>query len=82
MGRRAQVFQADLADPEAAAGLIAQVGEVDILILNASVQIKKKWESLTVSDFRRQVDCNMLASLLLIQGAVSYTHLDVYKRQS
>lgn len=70
MGRRAEVFQTDLTNLEEAAGLMAQVGEVDILVLNASVQIKKDWESLTVSDFRQQVDCNMLASLLLIQGVV------------
>lgn len=70
LGRKAEVFQADLCDPAEAAGLMERVGRVDILVLNASLQIQKPWETLTVEDFCRQIHCNTLASLLLMQGAV------------
>ncbi len=70
LGRKAQVFQADLSNPDEAATLMDRVGPVDILVLNASIQIRKKWEEITVADFRQQVDCNLLASMLLMQKAV------------
>lgn len=70
LGRKAEVFQADLCDPAEAAGLMERVGRVDILVLNASLQIQKPWETLTVEDFCRQIHCNTLASLLLLQRAV------------
>ncbi len=70
LGRKAEVFQADLCDPAEAAGLMERVGRVDILVLNASLQIQKPWETLTAEDFCRQMQCNALASLLLMQGAV------------
>lgn len=70
LGRKAEVFRADLCDPAEAAGLMERVGRVDILVLNASLQIQKPWETLTAEDFCRQMQCNALASLLLMQGAV------------
>ena len=65
LGRKAQVFQADLSNPDEAATLMDRVGPVDILVLNASIQIRKKWEEITVADFRQQVDCNLLALCFL-----------------
>lgn len=61
----------DLADPGAVkkihAETVAALGGVDILVLNASVQIRKPWPEITVEEYRRQIDVNFGASLWLIQ---------------
>lgn len=72
MGRESSIIQADLSNPNACDGLIEKVGNVDILVLNASVQIKKHWEDITDEDFDIQVNCNFRSSMKLIQQAVPY----------
>lgn len=72
MGRESCVVQADLCKLAEAKALMEKVGNVDILVLNASVQIKKPWEEITLEDCEKQVNCNYLSSLLLIQQAVPY----------
>ena len=41
---------------------------VDILVLNASVQIRNDWEQITVAEFDKQMHTNMRASMLLTQA--------------
>lgn len=43
---------------------------VDILVLNASVQIRNDWESITPDEFDAQMHTNFRSSLLLIQACV------------
>lgn len=69
-GRKCTVVVGDLRDTESVKALANQVGNVDILVLNASIQYKKKWESITIEDFTQQMTCNCLASLLFIQAFV------------
>ena len=71
-GGKASVYICDLCEPEKVKNIISDIGNVDILVLNASVQIKKKWETITVEDFNAQVNCNFLASMMMIQSAVPY----------
>lgn len=40
---------------------------VDILVLNASVQIRKEWDQITLAEFNLQININLRASLELIQ---------------
>ena len=70
MGRNADLVQADLSQIDGANDLIDRSGPVDILVLNASVQIKKPWEAITVDDFRVQITCNLLSSMKLMQQVV------------
>ncbi len=72
MGRESCVVQADLCKLAETEALLGKAGNVDILVLNASVQIKKPWEEITLEDCEKQVNCNYLSSLLLIQQAVPY----------
>ena len=67
MGRKSDLFAADLSDPSAVERLAAQVGDVDILVLNASCQIKKPWQEITPEDYTLQMNSNHLASLILMQ---------------
>ena len=71
-GGKATPYICDLCDREKVKNIINDIGNVDILVLNASMQIKKQWETITAEDFDKQVNCNFLASMLLIQSAVPY----------
>lgn len=46
--------------------------EVDILVLNASIQIRKPWNEVTAAEFDAQMQVNVRASLELIQCCVPY----------
>lgn len=71
-GGRATVLQADLCDLSQTARLAREMGDVDVLILNASLQIKKPWQTITVEDAEQQLNCNFVSSMLLIQAAVDH----------
>ena len=45
---------------------------VDILVLNASVQIRNPWENITFDEFDLQMHTNVRASLALIQACVPF----------
>lgn len=69
-GGRCETLQADLSRREEALALMDKAGPVDILILNASVQIRKPWREISLEEFDVQMNCNFLSSLLLLQKAV------------
>ncbi|MEN6454484.1 MAG: SDR family NAD(P)-dependent oxidoreductase [Prolixibacteraceae bacterium] len=41
--------------------------QIDILVLNASVQFRKSWDEVTAEEFELQINTNLRASLFLIQ---------------
>lgn len=57
----------DLSRPGAAKELYQRTGDVDILVLNASIQFRRHWEAITDEEFDIQVNCNFRASLMLMQ---------------
>lgn len=59
---------ADLADAQETAALFGKTGAVDILICNASVQFKEKWEDVTPAHFETQVNVNFRSTLQLMQA--------------
>ncbi len=61
---------ADLLLPDCAERLYGQTGDVDILILNASMQIKKPWNGFTPEEFDKHINCNLKSSYLIIQKYV------------
>lgn len=70
MGRQCEVIAANLTDAEGAHMLAQSCKNVDILVLNASLQIKKNWQEITGEDYVRQMNCNYYASLVLMQAFV------------
>jgi NAD(P)-dependent dehydrogenase (short-subunit alcohol dehydrogenase family) len=72
MGHESRIIQADLSAAHACDGLIDRIGPVDILVLNASVQVRKAWEAITDEEFDLQVNCNLRSSMKLIQQAVPH----------
>jgi len=71
-GGNASVVNADLSSEGGIDKLTSIMGNVDILVLNASIQIKNKWDNITTEEFVSQVNCNFLASFKLIQQAVPF----------
>ncbi len=57
----------DLSRSDAAEKLYALTGDVDILVLNASIQYRKAWDEITEQEFDTQVNCNFKSSLMLTQ---------------
>lgn len=47
--------------------LYEKTGDVDILVLNASIQYKRKWNEFTMEEYDAQMDCNVKSSYLLIK---------------
>lgn len=47
--------------------LYEKTGDVDILVLNASVQYKKQWNEFTLEEYDSQMNCNVRASYLLMK---------------
>jgi len=59
--------QADLLKTEDIDDLYETTGDVDILVLNASIQYKKQWNAFTLEEYDNQMNCNVKSSYLLIK---------------
>jgi len=66
-GAKLGVIVADLSKPDGAEALYNAVGDVDILVLNASIQYRKKWNEITPEEMETQLQTNFKSSLRLIQ---------------
>ncbi len=73
-GVKAITVGGDLADASAPRSIhdqvVAQLGGIDILILNASVQYRQPWNNITLEQFHHQVNVNFLSTLLFMQLAI------------
>lgn len=47
--------------------LYEETGDIDILVLNASIQYKRKWDEFSLEDYDIQMNCNVKSSYLLIK---------------
>ncbi len=77
-GETAHFVKANFCDTEETKLLYDIVKEVDVLVLNASVQYRKKWEEISLNDCYDQLNCNFVSSLILIQKAVPYMRKNKY----
>lgn len=72
-GRRTGVVRADLGASDGARqaheGVVAALGGIDILVLNASIQTKKNWTDFTRADIDEHYAVNYRSSLELLQLA-------------
>lgn len=57
----------NILDDDAHEKLYEKTGDVDILVLNASIQYKKKWDEFSLEEYDVQMDSNVRASYLLIK---------------
>ena len=75
-----QIAVCDLSLPDCADRLYEKTGDVDILILNASIQIRKAWNEITDEEFDKQIAVNFKASLKLIQTYAPYMQKQAWGR--
>lgn len=57
----------DLSDMEQVAEIKEATGAVDVLVINASVQYKQKWQDITDYEIEKQLNVNVVSMLKLIQ---------------
>ena len=67
LGERAIPVVCNLTDSDCAEKLYEVTGDVDMLVLNASVQYRKAWDEITGEEYETQMNTNFRSSLLLIQ---------------
>ena len=60
----------DLTDPLAVGKIFEKTGSLDIVVANASVQIRRDWQSITEEEYRQQMDVNFRSTLQLMQAYV------------
>ena len=58
---------ADLLVTEEIDSLYEKTGDVDILVLNASIQYKRAWDEFSLEEYDAQMNCNVKASYFLIK---------------
>lgn len=70
-GGCAHVVSANLCNTDETKALKEKIGNVDALVLNASVQVRNAWQNITLDECYDQLNCNFVSSLLLIQSFVN-----------
>lgn len=67
-----EIAVVNLSEPDCAEKMYEKTGNIDILVLNASVQFRKAWNEITMEEFDTQMNTNLRASLMLIQKYAPY----------
>jgi NAD(P)-dependent dehydrogenase (short-subunit alcohol dehydrogenase family) len=74
LGARAVAVAADIGEAGACRRLVEEtrerLGGLDILVINASIEIVKRWTAYTPEEFAQQVDVNLRSTVELLQAAV------------
>ena len=71
-GGVASVAVADLCNTDTTEEFTKTVGDVDVLVLNASLQYRTPWQKITVKEAHEQLNCNFVSSMLLIGAVVPH----------
>lgn len=71
-GGIAELIKADLCNTEETQKLAEEMGDIDVLVLNASVQIRNSWEQIPLAECYEQLNCNFVSSLMLIQAVAGH----------
>lgn len=67
-GGVAEVIIADLTDLSSTKELCQKMGDIDVLVLNASLQYRTPWQEITLDACYEQLNCNFVSSMVLIQA--------------
>ena len=71
-GGKAEVVTANLCDIAQTKQLAETVKDIDVLILNASLQYRTPWQEISVEACAEQLNCNFVSSMLLIQAVAHH----------
>lgn len=64
--------RANLLNKDEINALYEKTGDVDILILNASIQYKRNWDEFSEEEIDNQIDCNLKSTYYLIKKYAPY----------
>lgn len=71
-GGEAEFVLSDLTDLNKTRELCKTAKEVDILILNASLQYRTPWQEITTEACYEQLNCNFVSGMMLIQAVADH----------
>ena len=71
-GGEAEIVTCDLTNLEKTAQFCKTIKNIDVLILNASLQYRTPWQEITPTACYEQLNCNFVSSMMLIQAAAEY----------
>lgn len=69
-GGVAEVLVCDLTDLDNTREFCERIRDIDVLVLNASLQYRTPWQKITVDECYKQLNCNFVSSMMLIQSVV------------
>ncbi len=72
IGGEAEYIISDLTDTEKTNELCEKIKNVDVLILNASLQYRTPWQEIDLKACYEQLNCNFVSSMMLIQAVAPY----------
>lgn len=67
-GGKAEVIMANLCDLNETKELCEKISNIDVLVLNASLQYRTPWQDISLQVCYEQLNCNFVSSMLLIQA--------------
>lgn len=79
-GGTGEIVSADLCDTAQTRMLAKKCADADVLVLNASVQIREKWQDITEEECTKQLNCNFVSSLILIQAVTEHMQKEKWGR--
>lgn len=71
-GGSAEIVLADLTHVEGILSLCEKAKEVDVLVLNASLQHRTPWQEISAEACYEQLNCNFVSSMMLIQAVAEH----------
>lgn len=72
--------RADLTKKEDREALFEKTGDIDILVLNASVQYKRRWNEFSEDEYDIQMDCNVKSSYYMIRNYAGHMQAQKWGR--
>ena len=69
-GGVAEILISDLTNLDNTRDLREKIRNIDVLILNASLQYRTPWQEITTDACYKQLNCNFVSSMMLIQASV------------
>ena len=79
-GGKAEMVWGNLCNLAETEALAERVGQVDVLVLNASLQYRTPWQEITAEACYEQLNCNFVSSMVLIQKFAPYMQAQKWGR--
>ncbi len=67
-GGTAEILTANLCDLNQTKALAEKIKNIDVLVLNASLQYRTPWQEISAEACYEQLNCNFVSSMILIQA--------------